>query len=83
LIRIVLVFLAVIAVLLPSGDAHAYLDPGTGSIIVQGLIGAVAAALLVMKLYWQKLKGLFSSPASSQPSEAAAPKRGGRPTEPM
>jgi hypothetical protein len=32
----------VVAGLLPL-SAHAYLDPATGSILVQGLIGAIAA----------------------------------------
>lgn len=36
-------------------QAQAYLDPGTGSIILQAVIGAVAGALIVIKLYWYKL----------------------------
>ena len=35
--------------------AHAYLDPGTGSIILQVLLGGVAGLTLACKLYWQKL----------------------------
>ena len=41
--------------------AYAYLDPGTGSIILQGLIAGVAGALVVVKLYWSRLKTFFSS----------------------
>ncbi len=36
--------------------AYAYLDPGTGSLIIQGLIGAVAAFGFFVKLYWHKFK---------------------------
>jgi len=36
--------------------AHAYLDPGTGSMLIQGIIGAVAAAGVALKLYWYKIK---------------------------
>lgn len=36
--------------------AHAYIDPGTGSIILQSIIGGIAAGALVIKLYWAKLK---------------------------
>lgn len=43
-----------------SGTAHAYLDPGTGSILLQGLIAGVAGGLVVMKLYWAKVKSFFS-----------------------
>ena len=39
--------------------AFAYLDPGTGSIILQGLIGVVAASVTVITLYYQKFKDLF------------------------
>ena len=35
-------------------SAHAYLDPGTGSIIVQALIGFLAAVAVTLKLYWHK-----------------------------
>jgi hypothetical protein len=40
--------------------AYAYLDPGTGSLILQGLIASLAAAAGVISLYWQKIKDVFS-----------------------
>lgn len=43
-----------------AGNAQAYLDPGTGSIILQGLIAAVAAVVTYAGLYWQKVKAFFS-----------------------
>lgn len=42
--------------LLSINSAYAYIDPGTGSIIIQGIIGFVAAALATIKIYWQKIK---------------------------
>ena len=42
-----------------ANPAYAYLDPGTGSIILQLLLGGVAGALLVSKLYWHRLKSVF------------------------
>ena len=33
----------------------AYLDPGTGSVIVQLLVGGLAAAGVALKLYWGRL----------------------------
>jgi len=35
--------------------AHAYLDPGTGSAILQGILAAIVAIGVVLKLYWHKL----------------------------
>jgi len=33
----------------------AYLDPGSGSMILQLLVGGVAAIGVVMKMYWQRV----------------------------
>jgi hypothetical protein len=41
-------------VLLPI-NAFAYLDPGTGSAMLQGILGALAAIAMVLKLYWHRL----------------------------
>jgi hypothetical protein len=39
--------------------AFAYLDPGTGSLILQGLTAGVAGVLVVGKLYFAKLKSFL------------------------
>lgn len=46
--------------LLMTGTSHAYLDPGTASILLQGLIAGVAGGIVMMKLYWAKVKSFFS-----------------------
>jgi hypothetical protein len=43
-----------------SLPAYAYLDPGTGSMLIQGIIGVVAAAGVALKLYWHKIKLMIS-----------------------
>ncbi len=40
--------------------SYAYLDPGTGSIILQALLGFFAAAGATIVLYWKKLKSFLS-----------------------
>ena len=45
-------------------NAHAYIDPGLGSIILQGIIAAVAATSLTIKIYWQKIKNFFKKKKS-------------------
>jgi hypothetical protein len=37
----------------------AYLDPGSGSMILQVLTGGVAAAAVAGRLYWHRLKGFL------------------------
>lgn len=45
---------------LAATPAHAYLDGGTISLVLQAVTGAVAGALLFGKAYVMKLRGLFS-----------------------
>lgn len=42
-----------------SVPAFAYLDPGTGSMLIQGIIGAIAALGVTLKLYWYKIRQIF------------------------
>jgi len=62
-------FLAVILVLV-SGPAHAYIDPGSGSAIMGAIVGLFVALGLALKTYWYKLKALFTGAnKTSSPSE--------------
>lgn len=45
--------------------AHAYLDPGTGSMIIHLLIGAIAGGLVTLKIYWAKVKGFINRSAGA------------------
>jgi hypothetical protein len=49
-----------LAALLSARDAHAYLDPSTGSMILQGIIGGMMAGLFIVRRQWSQLKGWFS-----------------------
>ncbi len=42
-----------------TSPAYAYLDPGTGSMLLQGLIAGLAAIISVLSIYWQKVKSFF------------------------
>jgi len=44
-----------------DGPLYAYLDPGTGSMVIQAVIAGVVGALAVGRLYWYKLRSLFRS----------------------
>lgn len=46
-------------VIFPS-DVHAYIDPGAGSMLLQAVIAAIAGGLVVIKVYWQRIKRLFT-----------------------
>jgi len=46
----------VLLVLVLPELAYAYMDPGTGSMVLQVLLGGVAGLLVVLKLYWRNIK---------------------------
>jgi len=37
-------------------NIHAYIDPGTGSLIIQVLIASFLGALFLLKVFWGKVK---------------------------
>lgn len=51
--------LSITGSLLWSLPASAYLDPGTGSFILQAILGGIAGALVAGRLYWHRLKAFF------------------------
>lgn len=53
------VFLTIL-ILTFSSNTFAYIDPGTGSLILQGLLAAVATATTVFGIYYGKIKQFFS-----------------------
>jgi hypothetical protein len=54
-----------------SAPAFAYLDPGTGSLLVQGIIASIAAAAAVGRLYWHRIVGLFRGKKRPEETEGA------------
>lgn len=45
----------------------AYIDPGSGSFIVQALVAAVLGAALLARTFWSQIKALFTrKPATSE-----------------
>lgn len=41
-------------------DIYAYIDPGTGSYVLQLLIAAFVAASFMVRLFWKKIKMFFA-----------------------
>lgn len=46
--------------LLPLDHAQAYVDPGTGSLVVQVLLAFIFGALFTLKQWWGFVVSLFS-----------------------
>lgn len=63
--------LVVLTTLLATPRAEAYLDPGTGSILLQSLVAAAAALAVGLRLYWRRLKSLFRGRGTPDAGEKA------------
>ena len=48
-------------------DIQAYLDPGTGSMLLQVILGGIAAVGVAIKLYWHKLRAAFGMARKEDP----------------
>jgi hypothetical protein len=62
-------FLVVSIILIVFGfesSALAYLDPGTGSMVLQLLLGGIAGVVVILKLYWSRFVGLFRGNAREE-----------------
>lgn len=53
---------------IPLLHGHAYLDPGSGSFILQLLIASLVGAGFLIKAYWRKIKAFFTR-SSDQPEK--------------
>jgi hypothetical protein len=58
--NVVLIVLVCAVVLLFERPVHAYVDPGSGSMFLQLLLGGVAGLGVIIKLYWRRMVGWFS-----------------------
>ncbi|MDQ3103306.1 MAG: hypothetical protein M3Q53_05660 [Actinomycetota bacterium] len=55
-----------------------YLDPGTGSVILQALLGGVAALAVTAKLWWGRVTSIFRRDRGDAQAEAEGPSSGPR-----
>jgi hypothetical protein len=64
--------------LLISAPAYAYVDPGTGGMLIQLVTGGVAGLLVLARLYWRRMRELFGRDpsASHESSRQEDPPRG-------
>ena len=49
------IFFLLFLIVTPN-TSYAYLDPGTGSIILQAILGFIAATVASISIYWTKFK---------------------------
>lgn len=55
-------------------DLFAYLDPGTGSYLIQIIVGGVLGVGIVLKAYWSKIRSLFKKNKKQETEKTKAKK---------
>ena len=55
--------------ILITRNTYAYIDPGSGSMILQVIIAAVLGTITVIKIYWNKVKSIFSRKSDNKKAE--------------
>jgi hypothetical protein len=64
--KLATILLSLVFVWALQARLEAYLDPGSGSMLVQLLLGGVAGAAVIIKLGWQRFRDLFRSPGAER-----------------
>ena len=49
-----------VVIIILAPDAHAYIDPSTGSYILQILLAGLLGALFTLKIFWKNVKDFLS-----------------------
>lgn len=60
--------MSVFLIMSSTQSAYAYLDPGTASLILQGIVGAIGAGMVVISLYWRRFIGIFKNEIADEAS---------------
>lgn len=61
--------LCALGALLLAAPAQAYLDPGSGSMLLQVILGGLAAVGVAAKLYWHRFKSMLGFGRKPQAGE--------------
>ncbi len=61
-VRLIMALLAfVLFCMVSPQNAYAYIDPGTGSYILQMIIAFLVGASFAIKIYWRKIRTFFTN----------------------
>lgn len=69
-------YVIVLILALVAQPAWAYLDPGTGSMLLQVILGGIAAVGVAIKLGWHKIRAALGFAKKSEPEDEQEQKVG-------
>jgi len=62
---------ALVVLMVFTRPAYGYIDPGTGSFVIQVLIGSALGCLLAIKIFWRKIVGALGRLFGRKPAGTA------------
>jgi len=65
-------FLIIAFLVLITEPVFAYLDPGTGSMLLQVILGGIAAVGVALKLFWHKIRVALGRSKKPEAEDEAA-----------
>jgi len=57
--KLIIPFITICVFMVSTKPAYAYLDPGTGSMVLQAVLAAIAGASVTIGLFWRRIKSFF------------------------
>lgn len=60
---------ALFLILLPATQAHAYVDPGSGSVIVTTILGLLAAIGYTFRKYFYRMRRMLGAGSTPDPMD--------------
>ena len=66
-----ILFLVLVCLLCPWNSVYAYLDPGSGSLVLQVILGGVAGFLLLLKLFWHRILAILHIRREPEPDNTS------------
>ncbi|MHC8508416.1 MAG: hypothetical protein ACYYKD_03300 [Rhodospirillales bacterium] len=64
---------AALLFLLGAGDAHAYIDPASGSMILQAIVAVLAGGMAAFAVFRHKVMNFFKRGDENKPGEEDKP----------
>jgi len=56
---VVVTYCFCLLIVITASPAYAYLDAGTGSMILQLILGGLAGLAVILKVFWHSILGIF------------------------
>ena len=56
-------------------ESHAYIDPGSGSYVLQLLVASFFAVVFTVKMFWRNIKAFFSGIGGKKQDNAGTEQR--------